>query len=46
LVTKQQLVRYKFFLVSQGTLAGDHFKIFMKRGEVVEAAFVAQLLDA
>jgi hypothetical protein len=36
----------KFPLVAQGTFAGDQLEIFVKAGEVVEAALIAQLFDA
>jgi hypothetical protein len=34
----------KFPLVRQRAFAGNHFKIFMKTGEVIKAAFVAEPL--
>ena len=37
---------YKFLLVIKRAFAGDHLEILMKAGEIIEAAFIAQLLDA
>ena len=37
---------HKFSLVSKRAFAGDHFKIFMKTGEIIKAAFVAKLFNA
>jgi hypothetical protein len=37
------LLCYEFFLVTERAFAGDHFKVFVKTGEIVEPAFVAKL---
>jgi hypothetical protein len=36
----------EFFLVTERAFAGDHFKVLVKTGKVVEPAFVAKLFDA
>lgn len=36
----------KLLLVTEGAFAGDHFKVFVKAGKVVETAFIAKLFDA
>jgi hypothetical protein len=36
----------KFFLIIQRALPGNEFEIFMKAGEVVEAAFKTKLFNA
>jgi hypothetical protein len=36
----------KLFLVTERAFAGDHLEILMKAGEIVETAFIAQLLNA
>lgn len=36
----------KLFLITERAFAGDHFKVFVKAGKVVEAAFIAKLFDA
>src|SRR6266487_2636863 len=40
------LIRHKFFLVEQGAFACNHFKIFVKGGKIIEAAFITELLNA
>jgi hypothetical protein len=35
----------KLFLIYQGAFTGYLFKVFVKRGEIIEAAIIAQLLD-
>ena len=35
-----------FALIELGCFAGDAFEVLVEAGEIVEAAFVAQLFDA
>jgi len=37
---------YKLLLIIKWAFASDHLEILMKAGEVIETAFIAQLLDA
>lgn len=42
-LNKQLFTQQKLPLINQRTFAGDQFEIFMKAGEIMEAAFVADL---
>jgi hypothetical protein len=37
---------HELLLVGKRTFAGDHFKILMKTGEIIEPALIAKLFNA
>ena len=37
---------HKFLLISKRALARDKFKVFMKTGKIVKAAFITKLFNA
>jgi len=37
---------HELLLVGKRTFAGDHFKIFMKAGEIIKATFITKLFNA
>src|ERR1700754_4709758 len=39
-------VGYKLPLITQRTLSGDQFKVFVETGKIIKSTFIAKLLDA